>query len=162
MTENRYNVPDQPSPENVPADPALEAAREQGHEGDGLHVRTIVITAVSLFLLAVVSLGLVAFIMRSRSQLDDSRMTAAEEWREQAVAPGVTPDQTAMRQEAERQWQQQLSSYAWQDPDHKFARIPIERALSLLAERELQVSFAPSSISAGNPKDSAPTPEAKP
>ncbi|MEZ6145318.1 MAG: hypothetical protein R3B91_07780 [Planctomycetaceae bacterium] len=33
MTENRHNVPDQPSPENMSADPALEAAREQGHEG---------------------------------------------------------------------------------------------------------------------------------
>ncbi|MCA9109641.1 MAG: hypothetical protein KDA52_06820 [Planctomycetaceae bacterium] len=162
MTENRHNSPDQLSPENMSADPALEAAREQGHEGDGLHVRTIVITAVSLFLLAVVSLGIVSLIMRSRSQADASHTTAAEEWRAQAVDPGVTPDQTAMRTAAERQLQQQLSSYAWQDSDHKFARIPIERAMSLLAERKLQVLFAPSSTSAGNPKDSSPTLEAKP
>ena len=30
-----------------------------------------------------------------------------------------------------------LGDYGWADPDHKIARIPIERAMQLLAERGL-------------------------
>lgn len=141
-------------------DPLLDAAAARGHEDAGLHVWGIVATAVALFVLAVVSLGIVALIMRSQTDADASGVTASQQWRRQAVNPGVTPNQTDERQREDAHLQRQLHGYAWQDADHRVARIPIERAMQLLAARQLQVDFTPTVTNEVGEAAASPAPEA--
>ncbi len=50
-------------------------------------------------------------------------------------APQVRTDETLLRRQLERDQLSRLSGYAWQNPEKTLIRIPIERAMQILAAR---------------------------
>jgi len=50
--------------------------------------------------------------------------------------PPLNPNQPATRREYEQQQQAKLTHYGWVDRQSEIARIPIERAMEIIVERE--------------------------
>ncbi len=123
-------------------DPTFAAAVRQGHEPSKLAVRTIAITGISLFLVAACGMGIVALVLKSKTQLPADTSTASEEWKHGATDPGVQPNQAAERQRFAQRNQERLRSYGWANDEHSAARIPIERAMEIMAEHKLQVNWS--------------------
>ncbi len=129
--------------EDLKPDDSLAKAVQAGHEGFDLDAKTILWVGASLFLLAVGSLGLVAWMLSSRGNSELDRIGPPKPER-MAADPGVNPNQTRDRRQIEAGQQQQLNSYGWVDETHLAARIPIARAMQLLAERKMQVDWSSS------------------
>lgn len=148
----------QPSASDTPRDPELDAAIRRGHEYATLQWRTILAVGLSLFLLTIVALLLVAGVLRSHNFSQARGLRATEQWSLQNRDPGVQPNQAYTRQQLDEFTRQQLTSYAWQREDHSVARIPIERAMQILAERKLQAGFeTDSETQAGTETDAEST-----
>jgi hypothetical protein len=117
------------------ADERLSAGRgEEPHEGTGIDGRQLIgyaLTIVCLIAVAlVVSLG-VQYVLRNRPAVTPT-------------ASGLQPASSTPRLQAagaedlkvfEAGKRELLDSYAWIDRDAGVVRIPIERAMSLLAQR---------------------------
>jgi hypothetical protein len=61
--------------------------------------------------------------------------------RDRAVA-GVAPNQARQMAELSRRHRRLLTRYEWADSERKIARIPIDRAMELLAENRLNVEWS--------------------
>ena len=63
---------------------------------------------------------------------------AGTQWEINETAPGVQPNQAFDREQYQRQLQRRLNEYRWEDAGRSHANIPIERAMELMAERQLR------------------------
>ena len=57
------------------------------------------------------------------------------------IGPGVMPNQALGREEREAQQKKVLNQYAWRSDSDAVATIPIDRAMEILAERNLDTSW---------------------
>lgn len=113
---------------------------ERGYSPDAVWTRTVAGLGVGLLLLAVLIMFGISIAFRTllpEAQLQD----AGKEWRMQHHAPGVEPNQAYSRQRILADENASLRQYAWSDEEHKFAQIPIERAIEIMADRKLQVQW---------------------
>ena len=66
-------------------------------------------------------------------------------------APRLQPHPRADLEELRREEHRLLSSWAWSDSGHRFARVPIARAMAIYAEQSSSKQVPPSSRPGGNP-----------
>ena len=116
------------------------------HEQRDLSVRLIVAFGLALAVFGVAAHGLLGFLFKSYRAREDRRDTPAPPlraaWGEPPAPrlqenPGL--DLEALRAREERE----LSTYGWVDRSRGTVRIPIERAMKLVAERGLPARPAP-------------------
>lgn len=129
------------------------AADRRGHEPDVIQARLVTVSIGGLVLLVAFSLLIVHFVNRGFSVSDSlsghNQFNAA--WGDGEIVPEVSADQPRQLRNLHNHEQRQLSSYEWVDKDAGLARIPIEQAMRILAERGFEAprsASAPSAIHA--------------
>lgn len=118
-------------PMNPTLDEALARARERGHESRDAHVWSVALVGLGLVVLLVVCLLAVRWLVIAWS---DALPTTAG----QQPAPRELETQTyqeSFRRHQQAEQRRLLHRYGWIDRNQGIARIPIERAMEVLAER---------------------------
>lgn len=111
-----------------------------GHEPLTVSVKGLFIGTAGIVLLIVVSLALMYWLaigLETREQV--AERTVPLEWTQEDLppAPHVQPNQNFELQQFTEANQKLLNSYGWIDQRQGIARIPVNRAIELLAERGL-------------------------
>jgi hypothetical protein len=113
----------------------------QGHEARDIRLRPLIITAIGLTLLAGLTLlgmwQLFDYFAASRARLD-TPPSPLREARELPPEPRLQVSPKADRRDMLAAEMAILHSYGWVDRDAGIVRIPIERAIEILAERGLR------------------------
>ena len=133
-------------------EPTHGAEPGRGHETRDVNIRFITSVVIGLFLLTLLGMGVSRWFQaglaerqraaeRPRSPLAESLPTQPPEPRLQ-VRPAADLVELRAREEA------QLTRYEWIDPNQGLVRIPVERAIELLAERGLPARAQPGQKSA--------------
>ncbi|HAH47836.1 hypothetical protein [Gimesia sp.] len=111
------------------------------HEAESVYVSRVWYTAGGILLLLVICLAVIHFSLNWLSG-DTPIEHAGQQWQQQQSSPGVAPNQAYDREHIQSREALILRSYAWQDAEHRVARIPVKRAMQLLPQRGLQ-PFSP-------------------
>lgn len=120
-----------------------------GHEPDTVSIRWM--ESIGLGMLALVVVLIVTVALAFRVFVPNVRSKTEELARLENMAPGVKPNQAYDRQQIQAAERETLKQYDWQDQKQGIVRIPIERAIELMADRKLHVDW---------PKEEKPTPAA--
>lgn len=121
-----------------------EAVR-QGHEPFGANVWGVVLFGIGLLLTIGAVLGLMVLLARAFSgdqAQKPPRPEALAQPRRLPPPPHVAPNQALELQEQRARLNELLGSYGWIDREAGIARIPIERAIELLAQRDFRLPAA--------------------
>lgn len=113
---------------------------QHGHEPDTVSVRGMALAGLGLLLLIFLSAGAIALAFKWIVPTGPL-VTTNQQARRERMTPGVEPNQAYVRERIESAEREALSSYGWQDKEHSIVRIPIQRAMELMAERKLQVKW---------------------
>lgn len=132
----------------------LDEARQLGHEPDFVATRTILFWGVVLFGLIVVSFIVVVLFkgVMDRTLGEDPTIGIASS-DETPVPPGIptlNADQAAELTRLVESQQAWLDSYAWEDKPTGIARIPIDRAMAIIAKDGMPV-LPPTPVTSGAP-----------
>ncbi len=126
-----------------PATPPSYRARQAGHETRDLGGGTLTLLVAGLGATVACVIGLMVVLM---GYFDHARSAAAPHYTAQQTAVIVPPPPnlqnaplTDIAQLHERE-EKLLEHYAWIDPDHTRARVPIERAMALTVGRSLDAT----------------------
>lgn len=129
-------------------------ARRAGHEPPGIDARLVLSVGAGVAVVLLLVVGAMYGLWRIWLTPDHARMSAAQ------VPPlprlQATPQEDLAAMNARTA--QRLTHYAWLDRRHEFARIPIDRAMALLAQRPAG-SGAPKTQSSGS---QPPSPSSRP
>lgn len=131
------NAPSTTAPPSAP-----DAANNRGHEPDAVNPRLVIVSAVGLVLLVALVLLLMheTFgVLAYKKQVADGQRPRVDSG-ETSAGPEFTPDQSRQLRELRQNETHRLSTYEWTDEAAGEARIPIDRAIELLAERGLNAS----------------------
>jgi hypothetical protein len=124
--------------ETEPPSEAFRKARELGHEPLEVSPRGLVIAGLAILLLVAVALvlmyGLFVGLERRHRPLAEQPPTDLQP---QPGPPHVAPNQAEQLRQNRERWQAVLNSYQWVDQEQGIARIPIQRAIELVAEQGL-------------------------
>jgi len=117
-----------------------EVSRERGHEQSDLSIRMLF---VSLLILAVFTAVFAAAMIWMWGGLD-SRLAARQEASSPLVETDITPPEPRLETRSGEVLESmnatramQASTYVWLDPENGIARIPVSRAMEIVAERGL-------------------------
>jgi hypothetical protein len=114
-----------------------------GHEPDAVPARAVVWTAIGLMLGLVLALALAYATFELLAEHDKPPATEVTAAPPRAVpAPQLNPDQQRTLQALRHAEQAILGSYEWIDGQQGIARIPIDRAMEILAEKGLDSASA--------------------
>jgi hypothetical protein len=157
-------MPDEYHETGDPRQREFEAAKEQGHETLATRSGLIVLFGVGLLALmgfALLTMYGMAHRFTALERRPDPDLPLLERQRT-PPPPHVIPNQAFERQRQEALHTQWLDSYGWIDERERVARIPIGRAIDILAERGLQTvqrdDEAPAPPGRPNAADAAPDP----
>lgn len=130
--------------------PTTGGRPEQGELDREIHYRGLVYFTIGLAILVLLSAALMwAFSAHLRSQLvaADPPPPALPEAREPHLPPGpqLQTEFTADIEALRRSEEELLDRYSWIDREAGRVRIPIERAIELIAEGERPIDEAPAS-----------------
>lgn len=106
-------------------------AKPFGHEPDGINYRTILIVAGTLAVV-VIAIAVSLHLILTRAVLPNHGEIAARPAQIPPKPRLQAHPQTALAN-FRAQKQRLLSSYAWTDAQHDYARIPIQRAMQIYA-----------------------------
>lgn len=111
------------------------------HEADNVSVRVMATIGLGFLIFVIVASGSVALAFK---WLDaDSTLVSAEVVvKRQLTGPGVHPNQAEERRQIQASEDALLNQYGWQNQQHDVARIPIDRAIELMAERKLKTGWS--------------------
>lgn len=129
------------APRHEVEDPAaLEAAIDAGHEDDSVRSRLLWITGVAfavILVIAMVAIYVLQPLMVASQEADypPGNPLAQSYGRVEPPAPRLQVDPALDIFEHRKAEEQVLTSYGWVDEKAGVVRIPIERAMALLAER---------------------------
>ena len=126
-----------------------EMEKPFGHEPDAINYRTILICAGILVAVVVgVVLGLHAILTGA----------VMPNYAEVAARPGQVPPEPRLQPHAQSdlakfraQKEALLSDYAWADPQHDYARIPIQRAMQIYVQQHAHAAAPASGSSDAKP-----------
>jgi hypothetical protein len=110
-----------------------------GHEPTTISARAVSMAAAMLFGSICVALVLMAALLMLLAALRGGDATIAPPGRPVAPPPGVPAvdvDQVGTLRELRSREKTLLSEYAWVDRDEGVARIPIDRAMEILAQKQ--------------------------
>ena len=121
-------------------------ARERGYESATPKIRIATISAVGLIVLVVASALLMAGMFYGLVWFEDARdpgpspMLAS---RMPPVGPRLLPDNADQVNQLHAVEDSLLTTYGWVDRENGFVRIPVDRALALVASNGLPSSLSP-------------------
>lgn len=119
---------------------SAEPAPSRGHEGTGLRFRAVLFSAVALGVLIVAAMWAME-VMFDRLEAGwakrDLPPAPLAETVERPAVPFLQTQPLAELQILRRGEEAQLENYQWIDPEQNIVRIPIERAIDILAEKGL-------------------------
>jgi hypothetical protein len=145
---------------NADESPPIDAT-EKGHEPIGVSVRFVVVGVAGLITLIVLTLfgmgGIVRLLSYGAKEQPDGPPSAKS-----ARTVGLGLNQAHQREAMEVQQEKWLSEYAWLDQDQQTARIPIARAIQIIADRGIGVVTAPGSEPASTQDTPDPSNEDRP
>lgn len=118
-----------------------EELRELKHEPDATSVRSVSLAGMALMTIIALGIGISAVAVRQLS-IKWSRVGAESEWKQQQTDPGVVPYQAYDRLQIQAFEKKLLEQYRWQDKARGTASIPIDRAIELMTQRELQTNWS--------------------
>src|SRR6185503_12294415 len=124
----------------------MSDATVRRHETRDLSVRAIVIFAVGLVIFGGLSHLLLTRLFGRFSERETRRDTPPPPLRDARVLPPeprLEQNPALALGELRRREEEQLRGYGWIDREHGVVRIPIERAIKLVAERGLPTRPAP-------------------
>lgn len=114
--------------------------RKNDHERSDTHLRPLMIFGAGLMALTVGSMlamwGLF-YYLQNKTVEDYPQPSPLAETFERPAAPLLQADPPRQLQMLHRQEESVLSSYGWVDPVNNIVRIPIERAIQVVAEKNL-------------------------
>ena len=134
-------VAEDPSGRGAPGTPASGRARRSGHETEDMSGGLMVKLG---FMLGGVACAVVFGMIGVRTWVtrvhvaDQPALTALQVAPFKAPAPGLQANAVEEWQQVRGRAEELLDNYAWVDPEHKRARIPIERAIALTAGQGLE------------------------
>jgi hypothetical protein len=106
-----------------------------GHEQSDVNIRAIVLFAVALLIAAIViHIGLYWLLEFYR---EESPVVTAPRAEEQVPPPRLQISPRAHLAEMRAAQERELTTYGWVDKEKQTVRIPIDRAMELLAQRGL-------------------------
>lgn len=116
-----------------------------GHEPDAINYRTIVIGA-GVLAAAVIAIAVGLHLILTRAVIPNHAEIAA---RPAQIPPKPRLQAHPQMDLAEFRAEKQalLSGYAWTDPQHDYARIPIQRAMQIYVQQHAHASATPASAS---------------
>lgn len=122
------------------------AERPFGHESSAINVRRVLTAMGVLALFLVIAVG-VLYLVSHRVMPNHAQVLT----RRGALppTPRLQPDPATDIAAERAQKQALLARYAWIDPGHRFARIPIQRAMQLYVEQAAQHAAQPASPASG-------------
>ena len=116
-----------------------------GHEPDAIHYRTI-LTLAGILAVVVIAIAAGLHLILTRAVIPNHAEAAAR--------PAQIPPEPRLQAHPQTdlakfraQKEALLSGYAWTDPQHDYARIPIGRAMQIYAQQHAPVNAAPASAS---------------
>lgn len=108
-----------------------EAPRHEHHD---IHVRQVLLVTCAIGALVLLACGLAWIALRAVGARDLGGATAAG-----SPSPKLLlPEPRAALDEYQRGKRAELEGYAWEDADHRHARVPVEVAMDALATRDAQ------------------------
>jgi hypothetical protein len=118
-----------------------------GHEPDAINYRTILIGA-GVLAAAILAIGFGLHLILTRAVMPNQAEVAA---RPAQIPPGPRLQAHPQGDLAKFRAQEAalLSGYAWTDPQHDYARIPIRRAMQIYVAQHAPAKAAPPSTSVG-------------
>jgi len=120
--------------------PSISTSPAARHEPENVFSFGVLLVNGSLLLLVIFALFFVSTGFNWFAA-DPGLAGASQTWELQQTSPGVKPNQAYDRERLQAAEQELLHSYGWQDDQHEHARIPIERAMHILAESNLQLDW---------------------
>ena len=116
-------------------------AEARGHEFTPIKVGPVVFGGVVLFGILVVSMFAMSGLFRGLETMDDrDTLPPMAAPRQIPPAPRLVTDEATQITAHRSQVEAQLSEYGWVDEEEGIVRIPLERAMELVAERGLPTS----------------------
>jgi len=112
-------------------------SRTAGHEVEDADTRTLVIMLVILFASVAAVIGIILLLLHVMAGGGDTSLTAQQTTPIVPPAPRVQADPNAVIARLRAREDGLLAHYAWIDPAHTHARIPIDRAMALLVGHTL-------------------------
>ncbi len=150
----------------IPQSSGVISPNDTGHEVEDVRIRGIIIfLAVLIVVVAVFQVlmgGMMSYFSAQEKRLAVLRPEMLDDGSGQYAGPELQDSPNRDKPEIMRAWYAQLGSYGWTDPANKVARIPIDRAMTLLTERGIEkVPPNPLPYDVGQPEDpKAPEPKA--
>jgi hypothetical protein len=132
--------------ESMPDGPS-EIAKDLGHEPLAISARSVVIGMIALSLTVIAALLLMGGLMLYLARAFERAATVGPGGEPLAPPPGVAElqvDQSATLHELRDRENRRLQEYTWIDREEGVARIPIRRAMQILAEQQTSQPAAPS------------------
>jgi hypothetical protein len=110
-----------------------EAPRHEHHD---IHVRQVLRVTCAIGVLVLLACGLAWIALRVAGARDFGGATAAGSPRPKLLLP----DPRVALDEYQRDKRAELEGYAWEDADHRHARVPVEVAMDVLAARDAKAA----------------------
>lgn len=106
-----------------------------GHEVDRVNVGTVVRVGAGLATMVIVSMIGMVYLFRGLDAVVEVKLPTYASPAEELTPPPprVSPDQAKQRRELRAEHRRILTSYGWVDQEAGIARIPIDRAIELVA-----------------------------
>ncbi len=150
----------------IPQSRGFVSPSDTGHEVGDVRIRGVIIFLVILIVTVAVFQvmlgGMMAYFSGQEKRLAVLRPDLFDDQAGQYAGPELQDSPNRDKPEIMRAWYAHLDSYGWTDPSKKVARIPIDRAMTLLSERGIEkVPDNPLPYDVGQPED-PPKPELKP
>jgi len=121
--------------------PANPKATSLGYETEDISARLVARILAGFAGTAIVSVALLFLMIHFFRTTDTAHRPALTAQQSvDVVPPGPRLQRDPYRELHDEQGQEEakIQGYAWADPDHKLARIPIDRAMALVAGRSLE------------------------
>ena len=116
----------------------FDEAVQLGHEPEAVNVSRVLQVGAALAVVVVVAMILMVWLINAlqRSEPTVRPATALPPVDRAPPSPRLDPEQPAELQELRKSEERTLQGYSWIDAQQEVARIPIERAMQIMAEKD--------------------------
>lgn len=126
--------------------PSTDPASSAGHETTDVKARGILGLAVAVALTVLAALGGLAWLVndyQAEARHSDPQVSPLARDRRPSPGPQLQATPNADFTEFRQQQEETLSSYGWIDKQQGIVRVPVSRAIEILAERGLPTPSGP-------------------